>query len=599
MKKTYKKWMALLAAGTLLISTPAAFFADSEDSAAAGTVVTNEASAEESKPVGEAAPAEKTEAPAEVKSAAPAETKSEAPAEKKAEAPAETKSEAPAETKAEAPAETKSEAPAETKSEAPAETKSETPAETKVADEAKPSESKADEKSESKEEAKSSDENASGGEASEGKSGDAGKSEDGKTGDKKDDASKDGESGDKKDDASKDGESGDKKEDASKDGESGDKKEDASKDGESGDKKDDASKDGESDGKKDEKAEDKKDDAAKDGKKSEESKKDDKKAEESKKDEAGKTDEKADEKEEKTVTQFTGSARIERVGSGDLYEGDEVTLRVSIENANRSDYRIRWEEKAESTWVPAAEGSEYRFKVDKVKAGHVFRAVLSFAEEGVKEVSSNELRLPALKEKEEEKEEEKTVEQFTGSVMIGRAGDGDLYDGDNVTLTLSIENANRQDYHIRWEARAEVSWQVQQEGGESFSFEVNEARAGHTYRAVLSFDEEGVKEVASNELKLPALTVKEEEKAEEAAVERSVSIATSGNADTKVGDTITLTSSLTGFDGVDAISYQWKCDRGNGFEAVAGANGSSYSFELTEESMNWLWQLDVTCTETK
>ena len=552
MKKTYKKWIALLAAGSLLVSTPAVFNADDTDSTAAETVVTNEVSVEESKPAGEAAPAEKAEAPAEPKAEAPAETKTEAPAE--------TKSETPAETKEEAPAETKSEAPAETKEEAPAETKSENAEDTKPAES---SESKSEEKTEagteSKEEAKSSDDNSPESTAEEAGKSEESKAEDGKADEKAEDQKEEAAEGEKAAD--------DKKEDAAK--AEDDKKEsgDAKKDGEK------AKSEKEEEKKADEKA-DKKDSA-----------------------EAEKKDEKKE--EEKQVTQFTGSARIERVGSGDLYEGDEVTLRVSIENANRSDYRIRWEEKAESTWVPAAEGSEYRFKVDKVKAGHVFRAVLSFAEEGVKEVSSNELRLPALKEKEEEKEEEKTVEQFTGSVMIGREGDGDLYDGDNVTLTLSIENANRQDYHIRWEARAEVSWQVQKEGGESFSFEVNEARAGHTYRAVLSFDEEGVKEVASNELKLPALTVKEEEKAEEAAVERSVSIATSGNADTKVGDTITLTSSLTGFDGVDAISYQWKCDRGNGFEEVAGANGSSYSFELTEESVNWLWQLDVTCTETK
>ena len=547
MKKTYKKWIALLAAGSLLVSTPAVFNADDTDSTAAETVVTNEVSVEESKPAGEAAPAEKAEAPAEPK----------------VETPAETKTEAPAETKEEAPAETKSEAPAETKEEAPAEAKSENAEDAKPAES---SESKSEEKTEagteSKEEAKSSDEKGPESTVEEAGKSEEGKAEAGKADDKAEDQKEDAAEGEKAAD--------DKKEDAAK--AEDDKKE-------SGD----AKKDGE-------KAKSEKD----------EEKKADEKADQKDSAEAEKKDEKKE--EEKQVTQFTGSARIERVGSGDIYEGDEVTLKVIIDNANRSDYQIRWEEKAESTWVSAAQGSSYTFAANETKVAHVFRAVLYFQEEGVKEVNSNELRLPALKVKEEEKKED-AVEQFTGSIVIGRAGDGDLYDGDEVTLQVTIEKANRTDSTIRWEAKAEVSWQPQAEGTDSFTFAVNEARAGHTYRAVLSFDEEGVKEVASNELKLPALSVKEEEKAEETAeeapVERSVTIATSGNADTQIGDTITLTSSLTGFDGVDAISYQWKCDRGNGFEAVAGANDSSYSFEVTEESLNWSWQLDVTCSETK
>ena len=33
------------------------------------------------------------------------------------------------------------------------------------------------------------------------------------------------------------------------------------------------------------------------------------------------------------------------------------------------------------------------------------------------------------------------------------------------------------------------------------------------------------------------------------------------------------------------------CDKGNGFEAVEGANGDSYEFEASAETLNWNWQL--------
>ena len=70
-----------------------------------------------------------------------------------------------------------------------------------------------------------------------------------------------------------------------------------------------------------------------------------------------------------------------------------------------------------------------------------------------------------------------------------------------------------------------------------------------------------------------------------------VTIFTSRNDSTKIGDVITLTSAIEGFEDCNEISYQWMCDKGEGFEAVEGANGDSYEFEASAESLSWNWQL--------
>ena len=88
--------------------------------------------------------------------------------------------------------------------------------------------------------------------------------------------------------------------------------------------------------------------------------------------------------------------------------------------------------------------------------------------------------------------------------------------------------------------------------------------------------------------------VETEEAAEEAkngAAPKSVAIFAS-ETEVNVGDTVVLSSVLEGFDGLD-VSYTWKVDRGSGFEPIAGANGSSYSFEVTEENIAWGYTLTV------
>ena len=60
----------------------------------------------------------------------------------------------------------------------------------------------------------------------------------------------------------------------------------------------------------------------------------------------------------------------------------------------------------------------------------------------------------------------------------------------------------------------------------------------------------------------------------------------------ELGETITLTSKIEGFEGFDTL-LQWQCDKGNGFEDVAGANSDTHSFSASVESLAYDWRLIV------
>ncbi len=74
---------------------------------------------------------------------------------------------------------------------------------------------------------------------------------------------------------------------------------------------------------------------------------------------------------------------------------------------------------------------------------------------------------------------------------------------------------------------------------------------------------------------------------------KSVSIFTSARETMVLGETIHLSSVLTGFADDANVLYQWQCDRGAGWEDVPGATGASYSFPCTVENMACSWRLVV------
>ena len=73
---------------------------------------------------------------------------------------------------------------------------------------------------------------------------------------------------------------------------------------------------------------------------------------------------------------------------------------------------------------------------------------------------------------------------------------------------------------------------------------------------------------------------------------KKVTIFSSQRVSSRVGDEITITSKLEGFDGYN-VTYIWKVDKGNGFEVVEGATDPEYTFTASAESFDWEWQLAV------
>ena len=83
-----------------------------------------------------------------------------------------------------------------------------------------------------------------------------------------------------------------------------------------------------------------------------------------------------------------------------------------------------------------------------------------------------------------------------------------------------------------------------------------------------------------------------EEEAVPEAPEMKVTIFSSRRTVMTQGEPVYLTSKLEGFDGYE-VFYQWECDRGEGFEPIEGANGDTYEFEASAETLSWGWHLTV------
>ena len=86
--------------------------------------------------------------------------------------------------------------------------------------------------------------------------------------------------------------------------------------------------------------------------------------------------------------------------------------------------------------------------------------------------------------------------------------------------------------------------------------------------------------------------VAEEPVAEEEPVEKKVTIFSSRRTVMNDGEEIYLTSKIEGFDGCEVI-YQWECDQGEGFRNIQDANGDTYMFIASVETLSWKWRLTV------
>ena len=76
---------------------------------------------------------------------------------------------------------------------------------------------------------------------------------------------------------------------------------------------------------------------------------------------------------------------------------------------------------------------------------------------------------------------------------------------------------------------------------------------------------------------------------------KKVAIFSSRKSRMTLGERVTLSSHLEGFEDCESIAYQWQCDKGDGqgFQDVPGAVEPSYSFSADLDSLSWSWRLKV------
>ena len=97
----------------------------------------------------------------------------------------------------------------------------------------------------------------------------------------------------------------------------------------------------------------------------------------------------------------------------------------------------------------------------------------------------------------------------------------------------------------------------------------------------------------------PADEAPVEEVVEEPVVEaplpepKAVTLTSSLGSTISLGAPVTLTGILEDVDEFSDVIYVWEVDKGSGYERVEDANGSSYTFAATVESLSWNWRLSV------
>ncbi len=73
---------------------------------------------------------------------------------------------------------------------------------------------------------------------------------------------------------------------------------------------------------------------------------------------------------------------------------------------------------------------------------------------------------------------------------------------------------------------------------------------------------------------------------------REVRIGTTLGDVINLGDSVTMSAELIGFDGT-TVTLQWQQNTGGGWHDVSGANGLSFSYTATEETVNSQWRIAV------
>ena len=198
---------------------------------------------------------------------------------------------------------------------------------------------------------------------------------------------------------------------------------------------------------------------------------------------------------------------------------------------------------------------------------------------------------------------------FAADAKIALVTGGDLFFGDAVTLRAVVENATAE-YALRWEVNAGSGWQaLENETEHDYTYTVTEENVTFAYRVVLAAQEA---EVASSAFCLAEQVSVVQRPAEEAtevpaeenlaqstaplatpAPQRSVTIASNIPAsELALGDTVTLTAVLTGFEGAQ-VEIVWECQV-DGVWQPSGHTGETMSFVVDMDTAQSAWRVAIT-----
>lgn len=198
---------------------------------------------------------------------------------------------------------------------------------------------------------------------------------------------------------------------------------------------------------------------------------------------------------------------------------------------------------------------------------------------------------------------------FAADAKIALVTGGDLFFGDAVTLRAVVENATAE-YALRWEVNAGSGWQaLENETEHDYTYTVTEENVTFAYRVVLAA--QGA-EVASSAFNLAEQAAVQQRPAEEAtevpaeenlaqptaplatpAPQRSVTIASNIPAsELALGDTVTLTAVLTGFEGAQ-VEIVWECQV-DGVWQPSGHTGETMSFVVDMDTAQSAWRVAIT-----
>ena len=263
---------------------------------------------------------------------------------------------------------------------------------------------------------------------------------------------------------------------------------------------------------------------------------------------------------EGTETPAEGTPEVTETPEVEATEGteEEVERTVNLEIGTAlytepdetSEVIITLDEETEYTLVKTEQPGWFTVQLDEETIGYVF--------------------IPETVEPEEETEEaEEEVKDdsllITSETIIREAADG----MSNVIFTAS------EDVKVKF-LGVEGEW---------VKIETADGLIGYIF-----INDVNIEEVLKNEETETEAT----EEPTETVSERKVHIFTSRRPIMSIGEEINLTSVLEGFAEDDIITYQWECDKGEGFEPVENGNGDSYSYPASIESLSWSWRLLVT-----